>query len=51
MGQRRGRLAELADAGVVGVAVIILHIGQGASVGGGVAGVDLLVTWVVAVGG
>lgn len=46
---RRGRLAEVVDAGVVGVAVVVLHVGEGGRVRGGVAGVDLSVTRIVAV--
>lgn len=40
---RRGRLAEFVDAGVVGVAVVIFHVGEG-RIRGGVAGADLGVT-------
>lgn len=45
---RRGRLAEVVDAGVVGVAVIVFHVGEGGWIGGDVARVDLGVTGIVA---
>lgn len=46
---RRGRLAEVVDASVVWVAVIVLHVREGGRVRGGGAGLDLGVTRVEAV--
>lgn len=46
---RRGRLAEVVDASVVWVAVIVLHVREGGRVRGGEAGLDLGVTRVKAV--
>lgn len=40
-------LAEGVDAGVVGVAVIVFHVGEG-RIRGDLAGEDLSVTWVMA---
>lgn len=40
---RRGRLAEVADAGVVGIAVVVFKVGEGGGVRGEAAGADLCV--------
>lgn len=47
----RGRLAEVVDAGVVGVTLVVFHVREGGLVGRDVAGVDISVAWVVAVRG
>lgn len=46
---RRRWLAEVVDAGVVGVHVIVIHVREGTGVGGGVARVDIGITWVITV--
>lgn len=46
---RQGWLAEVVDAGVVGIAVIIFKVGKGGGVRGAVAGADLCVPRIVAV--
>lgn len=46
---RQGWLAEVVDAGVVGIAVIVFKVGKGGGVRGAVAGADLCVPRIVAV--
>lgn len=46
---RRGWLAEVVDARVVGIAVVVFKVGKGGGVGGEVASADLCVTRIVAV--
>lgn len=48
-GLRRGWLAEIVNAGVVWVAVVVFHIREGGLVRGGVARTDLSITRIVAV--
>lgn len=48
-GKWRGRLAEVVDASVVWVAVVVFHVGKRGTVWGGVARAGLDVTWVIAV--
>lgn len=47
---RHGWLAEVVDAGVVGIAVIVFEVGKGGGVRGEVARADLCVPWIIAVG-
>lgn len=46
---RRGWLAEVVDAGVIGIAVVVFKVGEGGGVRGEVAGADLCVPRLIAV--
>lgn len=50
-GRLSGWLAEVADAGVVGVAVVVFKVGEGGGVRGEAARADLRVARIIAVGG
>lgn len=46
---RRGWLAEVVDAGVIGIAIVVFKVGEGGGVRGEVAGADLCVPRIIAV--
>lgn len=46
---RRRRRAEVVDAGVVGVRVVVFYVREGVGIGGDVACEDFGVAWVIAV--